>query len=161
MEYLKSYKLFESDELSEYIDTFIKPDIEDDKLSMWEISVIDFLYSKYKNQPNKEKERRKELKKYMYNTKGFTALRTLNKQKENCLCLHIGSFFNIDDVEIYLRRMLEYANEHGYYYEIRKELQASRKSIDITNLFNRRLARKNNRVNTQKILSIQILFYKE
>lgn len=160
MKYINSYKLFESNELSEYI-KYIKHDIEDDGFHIREITVLDFLHSKYKNQPSKVKEKKKDLKKYRYNTRGFTALRTFNQQKENCFCISIGSFFNIDDVEIHIRRMLEYANENGYYYEIRKQLQASRKSIDITNLFNRRLKRKNNRVNTQSILSIQILFYKE
>lgn len=183
MKYLKLYKLFESNELSEYFDIFIKSDIIDGdnhvnslrQNNLWfrEISLQDFMGSKYKNfRQNRDSARRKELKKYTKSTNKkmssllakatphsrFLGART---QKENCLCVQIGSSFNIDDVEIYIRRMLDYANENGYSYEVRKELQASRKSIDITNLINRRLKRKNNRVNTQNILTIQILFYKE
>jgi hypothetical protein len=171
MKYLKLYKLFESNELSEYFDIFIKSDIIDGdnhvnslrQNNLWfrEISLQDFMGSKYKNfRQNSDSVRRKELKKYTKSPtiRGNLYIRT---QKENCLCFEIGSSFNIDDVEIYIRRMLDYANENGYSYEVRKELQASRKSIDITNLINRRLKRKNNRVNTQNIQTIQILFYKE
>jgi|SaaInlStandDraft_2_1057019.scaffolds.fasta_scaffold77955_1 hypothetical protein len=168
MKYIKPYIIFESKELSEYFDIFIKSDIIDDdnyvnslrQNNLWfrEISLQDFMGSKYKNFRQKsDSVRRKEFKKYTVSSTPYSRAR----QKENCLCVQIGSSFNIDDVEIYIRRMLDYANENGYSYEVRKELQASRKSIDITNLINRRLKRKNNRVNTQKILSIQILFYKE
>ena len=169
MKYIKPYIIFESKELSEYFDIFIKSDIIDDdnyvnslrQNNLWfrEISLQDFMGSKYKNfRQNSDSVRRKGLKKYTKSPTPYSRART---QKENCLCVQIGSSFNIDDVEIYIRRMLDYANENGYSYEVRKELQASRKSIDITNLINRRLKRKNNRVNTQNIQTIQILFYKE
>jgi len=172
MKYLKLYKLFESNELSEYFDIFIKSDIIDGdnhvnslrQNNLWfrEISLQDFMGSKYKNfRQNSDSARRKELKKYTKSPTPHSRFLGARTQKENCLCVQIGSSFNIDDVEIYIRRMLDYANENGYSYEVRKELQASRKSIDITNLINRRLKRKNNRVNTQNILTIQILFYKE
>lgn len=146
MKYLKSYdKLFESN----FDIDDIKVAMEEDGFKIFEANPLDFLNQKYKTFYN-NRERSKELKKIRESDCISFGVSPDNRYRES------SSFgFNLYDVEPHIKRLIDYAVKSGYSYEIRKILEMSRKSIDVTNTFNRKV-----RDSKRNIIYLQILFCK-
>lgn len=153
MKYLKKYKSFESyyGKVNQHFDFIsdIGYELSDDGFIINETDFDRFMEQKYKNISQM-----KDWKKYRQELKELKDMDTV------CLSISISKGvrydFNTYDVESPVSKLISYFTELGYSSEVRKIIMYSRKSIDVTNSFKRKM-----RENKRDIITLQLLFKKD
>lgn len=151
MKYIKKYKFFESSQHIGFISD-VSYELFDDGFSISETSLDHFIGQKYKNISK--------IGRYTGWEKARQELKELKDMDTLCLSISMSKGiryeFNSYDVESSVNMLIGYFTELGYSYEIRKIIMYSRKSVDITNSFKKKI-----RENKRDIISLQLLFKKD